>query len=250
MKKKQIIGIVVAAVMFIITCAASMLTNGLMDRIFGSVSSEILTGGVEFSAPLEDYIAIVSVTGTIQEQTETGLFDVAEGYQHTTTMEYINELRLTIVDDQYKSWRTYFEECAKTAIYNSEGHDESFYSSGEELTAIDTSNVVVAMYKNITFRCQLYIMTPQFSTIHKYDLLLVMKDFSEEHTGSIDGGASDLTVSFSIVGEKPSGDATNHLGNDRAYGSLSESTSSGSLLGNVVGSIVEHGVNTVIGLIK
>ena len=33
MKKKQIIGIVVAAVMFIITCAASMLTNGLMDRI-------------------------------------------------------------------------------------------------------------------------------------------------------------------------------------------------------------------------
>ena len=96
MKKKQIIGIVVAAVMFIITCAASMLTNGLMDRIFGSVSSEILTGGVEFSAPLEDYIAIVSVTGTIQEQTETGLFDVAEGYQHTTTMEYINEL----IDDR------------------------------------------------------------------------------------------------------------------------------------------------------
>ena len=169
---------------------------------------------------------------------------------YPVSMEFTNEFRITIADDQYKSWRTYFEECAKTAIYNSEGHNESFYSSGEELTAIDTSNVVVAMYKNITFRCQLYIMTPQFSTIHKYDLLLVMKDFSEEHTGSIDGGASDLTVSFSIVGENPSGDATNHLGNDRAYGSLSENTSSGSLLGNVVGSIVEHGVNTVIGLIK
>ena len=169
---------------------------------------------------------------------------------YPVSMEFTNEFRITIADDQYKSWRTYFEECAKTAIYNSEGHNESFYSSGEELTAIDTSNVVVAMYKNITFRCQLYIMTPQFSTIHKYDLLLVMKDFSEEHTGSIDGGASDLTVSFSIVGENPSGDATNHLGSDRAYGSLSESTSSGSLLGNVVGSIVEHGVNTVIGLIK
>ena len=169
---------------------------------------------------------------------------------YPVSMEFTNEFRITIADDQYKSWRTYFEECAKTAIYNSEGHNESFYSSGEELTAIDTSNVVVAMYKNITFRCQLYIMTPQFSTIHKYDLLLVMKDFSEEHAGSIDGGASDLTVSFSIVGENPSGDATNHLGNDRAYGSLSENTSSGSLLGNVVGSIVEHGVNTVIGLIK
>lgn len=80
MKKKQIIGIVVAAIMFIITCAASMLTNSLIDRIFGGISSEILTGGVEFSAPAEDYIAIVSVTGTIQEQTAAGLFDTAEGY--------------------------------------------------------------------------------------------------------------------------------------------------------------------------
>ena len=51
MKKKQIIGIVVAAVMFIITCAASLLTNGLVDRIFGNVSSAILTGGIDFSAP-------------------------------------------------------------------------------------------------------------------------------------------------------------------------------------------------------
>ena len=79
MKKKQIIGIVVAAVMFIITCAASMLTNSLVDRIFGNVSSEILTGGIEFSAPAEDYIAIVSVTGTIQEQTAVGLFDAVAG---------------------------------------------------------------------------------------------------------------------------------------------------------------------------
>lgn len=92
MKKKQIIGIVVAAVMFIITCAASMLTNGVMERLFGSAASEILAGGIEFSAPAEDYIAIVTVAGTIQEQTSEGLFDTAEGYKHTTTMDYINQL--------------------------------------------------------------------------------------------------------------------------------------------------------------
>ena len=116
MKNKQNIGIVVSAVMFIITCAASMLTNGLMDRIFGSVSSEILTGGVEFSAPLEDYIAIVSVTGTIQEQTETGLFDVAEGYQHTTTMEYINEL----IDDRSNKGILLYVDSPGGTVYESE----------------------------------------------------------------------------------------------------------------------------------
>ncbi len=92
MKKKQIIGIVVAAVMFIITCAASMLTNGLMNRIFDGAAAEILTGGVEFSAPSQAYVGIVRVEGTIQEQTDTGLFDTAQGYRHTTTMEYIDRL--------------------------------------------------------------------------------------------------------------------------------------------------------------
>lgn len=92
MKKKQIIGIVVAAVMFIITCAASMLTNGVMERLFDSAASEILAGGIEFSAPAEDYIAVVTVAGTIQEQTSGGLFDTMEGYKHTTTMDYINQL--------------------------------------------------------------------------------------------------------------------------------------------------------------
>lgn len=170
---------------------------------------------------------------------------------YPVSMEFLNEFRLTIADDQYKSWRTYFEQCAKAAVYNSEGHNADFYEKGEELTAIDTNNVVVAMYKNITFRCRVYVMTPQYSTIHKYDLLLVMKDFSEEHTGSIDGGASDLTISFSIVGENPSGGLEI---DNRLYGMGTANDSKGNSLldkiGNAAGSIVEHGVDTVIGLIK
>lgn len=108
---------------------------------------------------------------------------------YPVSMEFTNELRITIADDQYKSWRRYFEECAKAAIYNSEGHTSDYYILPPDeysLTAIDTNNVCIAMYKNICFRCRIYVMTPQYSTIQKFDLLLVMKDFSEEYTGILE----------------------------------------------------------------
>ena len=137
-------------------------------------------------------------------------------------MEYTNELRLTIADDQYKSWRRYFEMCADCAIYNSTLHNSSYYGNidddgnfdltmGEHIsrqTKIDKTFICPAPYKNITFRCLIYCMTPQKETINKYDLLVVMKDFSEERTGDIEAGGSDLTVSFSIVGEHPGNKGT------------------------------------------
>jgi len=46
-------------------------------------------------------------------------------------------------------------------------------------------------------------MTPQKSTINKYELLLTLKDFIEERSGEIESGGNDLTVAFSIVGENP-----------------------------------------------
>ena len=123
---------------------------------------------------------------------------------YPVSMEYINELRLTIVDDQYKSWKMYFESCADAAIYNSEPHDKDYYKNGKGVTSIDKSSVCVAMYKNVTFRCVIYIMTPQLSTIKKYDLLVTLKDMVEENVGDPTPSAvSDLTVSFSIVGENP-----------------------------------------------
>ena len=162
------------------------------------------------------------------------------------SMEFTNEFRLNIADDQYKSWRTYFERCAQVAIYNSEGHDENYYKNGGsgdslEITAIDTSNVCIAMYKNICFRCRIYVMTPQYSTIRKFDLLLVLKDFSEEYTGDIDGGAGDLTVSFSIVGENPA----NVPMKSNTINPPEKKDS-----GKDYSSIIEGGVNSIIGLIK
>ena len=141
-----------------------------------------------------------------------GLFDGEIVYP--VSMEFLNELRFTIADDQYKSWRTYFERCMEVSVYNSEPHDPEYYTSKTnstsadkeldlKLTAVDKSHQVIAMYKNLAFRCIIYVMTPQKSTIRKFDLLLVLKDFSEEYSGDIDSGGTDLTVTFSIVGENP-----------------------------------------------
>ena len=131
-----------------------------------------------------------------------GLFDGEITYP--VTSEYTNELRLTIVDDQWKSWKHYFQKCSDVAVYSSEPHDNWYYDDIKMFpvpTAVDKSTVCTAYYKNISFLVKIYVMTPQFSTIRKFSLLAVLKDFSEDYTGETDSGGSDLTVSFSIVGE-------------------------------------------------
>ena len=92
MKKKQIIGLVIAAVLFIAVGVSSVLTNAVSQNMFGESVEQALSQAQELSTPMEDYIAVVRVEGTIQEQTETGVFEIVEGYQHTDTMDYINQL--------------------------------------------------------------------------------------------------------------------------------------------------------------
>ena len=133
---------------------------------------------------------------------------------YPTGMEFTNELRLTFIDDSWKSWRRYFEKCAQVAVFNSTPHTSTFYQlpalSFINLTSIDKDNVCVASYKNLAFNIRIYILSPQLNTIKKYDLLCVLKDFSEEYVGEIDSGGTDLNVTFSIVGESPKkNDATN-----------------------------------------
>lgn len=171
-----------------------------------------------------------------------GLFDGEISYP--VSAELTNELRLTIVDDQYKSWRHYFQKCMDVSVYNSQAHEADYYgissinnkttivntnlyfengsmgistttaktSLGYSVdndsklyipTAVDKSNICVAFYKNITFRIRIYVMTPQFSTIRKFDLLCVLKDFTEEYEGDIDAPGPDLNLVFSVVGENP-----------------------------------------------
>ena len=130
---------------------------------------------------------------------------------YPTGMEFTNELKLTFVDDSWKSWKRYFEKCAQVAVFNSYPHTSSFYSlpiTEREMTVIDKSNICIAPYKNITFNIRIYILSPQFNTLKKYNLLCILKDYSEEYIGDIDSGGTDLNVSFSIVGENPEEDKT------------------------------------------
>ena len=121
---------------------------------------------------------------------------------YPTGMEFTNELRLSFVDDNWKSWRRYFEKCAEVAIYNSEPHDYKYYTKKDVIpTAVDKTNICIALYKNITFMIGIYILNPQYNLLKKYGLLCVLKDFSEEYVGEVDSGGTDLNVSFSIVGE-------------------------------------------------
>ena len=63
--------------------------------------------------------------------------------------------------------------------------------------------MVVAMYKNVAFQIDILVLNPQLNTLKKYSLLCVLKDFSEEYVGEVESGGTDLTVTFSIVGENP-----------------------------------------------
>lgn len=92
MKKKQIVGLVIAVVLFIITSVASVLTNAFSRQLFEESVGDIITGSYEFNPPVNDYIAIVRVEGTIQEQADTNAFGEAVGYQHVTTLDYIDNL--------------------------------------------------------------------------------------------------------------------------------------------------------------
>ena len=164
-----------------------------------------------------------------------GLYDGE--FSFPVSAELTNEIRFTVVDDQYKSWRNYFQKCMDVAVYNSESHKKGYYDSGgitsvnipgpfgisiptelpnvnpeNAVTVVDKSIITVAFYKNITFRIRIYIMTPQYSTIRRFDLLCVLKDFAEEYSGDVDGGGVDLNVTFSIVGENPNGADQDRIG--------------------------------------
>lgn len=92
MNKKQIGGLLIAVVLFIAVGVISILTNAFSQGILEESVGELLTGEFEFNPPADDYIAVVRVEGTIQEQTKASVFETAAGYQHTTTLEYINNL--------------------------------------------------------------------------------------------------------------------------------------------------------------
>ncbi|MEY8410775.1 signal peptide peptidase SppA [Lachnospiraceae bacterium 62-26] len=116
MNKKQIGGLVIAVILFIMVGVSSVLTHAFSDRILMDSMEELWRDGAGFNPPLNDYIAVVRVQGTIQEQTTTGMFEVPVGYQHITTMEYIDDL---MNDDNNQGILLYVDSPGGT-VYESE----------------------------------------------------------------------------------------------------------------------------------
>ena len=121
MKNKQIICLVVAWAVFIVTGVTSVLTNTLSANTMAEDVTTMLAGELEFDPPADDYIGVVNVVGTIQEQTQSSVLDTSSGYQHNTTMDYIDNL----MDDSDNKGILLYVDSPGGAVYESEElHDK------------------------------------------------------------------------------------------------------------------------------
>ena len=140
-------------------------------------------------------------------------------------LEFTNELRLVICDDQYKSWRRYFGYVMNSSVYEQstvggpwEGTEEYYKKkyvpvggtvgggfTESDLVVYSKNTLRVAPYKNLAFRVRILLMNPQYQTVRLSDLLVVLKEFSEEWQGEVDASPTELSLMFSVVGENPLG---------------------------------------------
>lgn len=134
MKNKQIIGLVVAGIVFVFVCASSVLVNSFTSEIGGNSFFDLM--GIssseegEFSFPANNFIAVVRVEGVIMESETTSLFETAT-YYHQNTLDYINAL---ISNDANKGIMLYVN------------------SPGGTVTASDELYLKLLEYKEITNR--------------------------------------------------------------------------------------------------
>lgn len=120
MKTKQLIALAVAAGLFIVTGAASVISHKTADRIVSSTAQEFLTADAEFAPPAEDYIGIVDIVGTIQEESSDSIYE-GEGYKHTTNLKYIDSL---IRDSSNKAMLLYVDSPGGTVYESQEMYDK------------------------------------------------------------------------------------------------------------------------------
>lgn len=103
MKKKQIVGLLIAAAVFVAVGVISVLTNALSGMLATS------SGGSDFDMMLEslygtsnealmdmptmeDFIAVVPIQGTIQSSSDAAAYGSVASYNHDMLMEYVNLL--------------------------------------------------------------------------------------------------------------------------------------------------------------
>lgn len=94
MNKKQVWGLVVAAIIFVVVGIIGVVTN-VVSGSFETASTIFEDGTYGYDTPVaEDYVAVLDISGTIQASPEdTGVFAAATtGYDHDTLMSYVDRL--------------------------------------------------------------------------------------------------------------------------------------------------------------
>ncbi|MDE6312843.1 MAG: signal peptide peptidase SppA [Lachnospiraceae bacterium] len=134
MNGKQVVSMLVATALFVVTGVSSVAINTWSETKKSSSQSEVakkIFSSLESNLPSEDYIAVIDVEGTIYSEAETGFFGESEGYDHPATMRYVDKL---IKDDKNKGILLYIN------------------TPGGEVTASDDLYLKLMKYKEETGR--------------------------------------------------------------------------------------------------
>ncbi len=122
METKQIVGMVVAALLFIAIGASNVLTGSVASVQNAKAEMEMAelfnAGGMSITPPSVDYIGVVPVIGTIQQEaTETSLFEIdVQTYKHDSMMEYID----IMISDTYNKGLMLYIDSPGGTVYESE----------------------------------------------------------------------------------------------------------------------------------
>ncbi len=94
MNKKQVMGLVIAAVIFVTVGIISVTTNTISGMAKKATTSVFDAGSMSYNMPYaEDFVAVIDVSGTIQATPESiDFFGNTEGYDHSAIMEFVDDL--------------------------------------------------------------------------------------------------------------------------------------------------------------
>lgn len=94
MNKKQLICLIIAAILFVFISASSVLVNSITNSDSSILSSYSASSVIDL--PVSDYIGVVNVSGTIMSgDSNGGLFNEAQSYDHSFTLNYIDEMKIS-----------------------------------------------------------------------------------------------------------------------------------------------------------
>ncbi len=121
MKTKQILGIVVAALMFVFVCGMGVLSNRLGQE--AGEESKMLTetlGGLTgpmITEPEHDYVGIIRVEGTISGGADTSsIFEAASGYNHEQNMRFVDKM----INSSYNQGILLYVDSPGGTVYHSD----------------------------------------------------------------------------------------------------------------------------------